>query len=179
MLPKNCGKLLYNAVRETLETMAFADVVPCSIKVAGEEFAQDDDFAVLTDVPVGAAGGGWGDEPATQAPADTWGTATPVVDSPVDDFHVVDSHAVDSPAGDSHADESWGDSPEPTMLPEPTTLPESTTVFEPPVTEDDWGAPPAVDDDAAWGRTGTTNSATDSAATSDPWGDAGLADACT
>ena len=68
MLPKNCGKLLYNAVRETLETMAFADVVPCSIKVAGEEFAQDDDFFVADDIQSG--GGGWGDAPATQDPAD-------------------------------------------------------------------------------------------------------------
>ena len=93
MLPKNCGKLLYNAVRETLETMAFADVVPCSIKVAGEEFAQDDDFAVVTDAPSGETGGGWGDAPVAQAPADAWGTATPAVDSP---------------------GESWGDSPAPT-----------------------------------------------------------------
>lgn len=47
MLPKNCGQLLFNAVRETLETMAFAEVVPCSIKVGGEEFSQaDDDFSV-------------------------------------------------------------------------------------------------------------------------------------
>ena len=91
MLPKNCGKLLYNAVRETLETMAFADVIPCSIKVAGEEFAQDDDFAVNTDPPAGGAGG-WGDA-ASQAPVDAWGTATPAVEPP---------------------EESWGDSAEPT-----------------------------------------------------------------
>jgi hypothetical protein len=94
MLPKNCGKLLYNAVRETLETMAFADVVPCSIKVAGEEFAQDDDFAVAEGIQVMGAAGGWGDEaPVQQDPADAWGTAVPVVVPP---------------------DESWGDSPEPT-----------------------------------------------------------------
>lgn len=93
MLPKNCGKLLYNAVRETLETMAFADVVPCSIKVAGEEFAQDDDFAIMTDVSGGNAVG-WGDEPASQPPADAWGTAAPAIHSTT---------------------ESWGDSPEPTV----------------------------------------------------------------
>ncbi|MDR2643078.1 MAG: hypothetical protein LBC74_09815 [Planctomycetaceae bacterium] len=47
MLPKNCGQLLFNAVRETLETMAFAEVIPCSIKVGGEEFSQvDDDFSI-------------------------------------------------------------------------------------------------------------------------------------
>ena len=95
MLPKNCGKLLYNAVRETLETMAFADVVPCSIKVAGEEFAQDDDFAVVTDLPSGGGAGGWGDAPATQDPADAWGTAAPAV---------------------ADVTESWGDSPEPSPM---------------------------------------------------------------
>ena len=142
MLPKNCGRLLYNAVRETLETMAFADVVPCSIKVAGEEFAQDDDFAVVTDAPAGVTGG-WGEESAVQAPADTWGTAAPAVASP--------------------AEESWGDSPEP-------------TAFETPVSEDDWGAPPSVADDATWGRGGTTDAMSPTDA--DPWGDAGLADAC-
>ena len=143
MLPKNCGKLLYNAVRETLETMAFADVVPCSIKVAGEEFAYDDDFAVATDVSPAVASG-WGGEPAEQAPTDTWGTATPDV----------------SPIG-----ESWGDSPEPTSL-------------ESPVAADDWGLannPPALADDADWGRGGTTNIAS---TTTPDWGDAGLADAC-
>jgi hypothetical protein len=101
MLPKNCGKLLYNAVRETLETMAFADVVPCSIKVAGEEFAQDDDFAVTFSLPGGNAGG-WGDAPPAQAPADAWGTAAPAV-------HVA------SP------EESWGDSADPTSSETPPT----------------------------------------------------------
>jgi hypothetical protein len=92
MLPKNCGKLLYDAVRETLETMAFADVVPCSIKVAGEEFAQDDDFAVATDPP-NSSEGGWGNETAPANPADAWGTAAPAVS----------------------VEASWGDSPEPTI----------------------------------------------------------------
>ena len=122
MLPKNCGKLLYNAVRETLETMAFADVVPCSIKVAGEEFAQDDDFAVVTDVHSDAPQG-WGDESAAQAPADTWGTATPAV---------------------APTEGSWGDSPEPTSSSEPPVV---TDDWGAP-----GAAPPEVADDAAWGR---------------------------
>ena len=92
MLPKNCGKLLYNAVRETLETMAFADVIPCSIKVAGEEFAQDDDFAVMTGVYEGSVVG-WGEESVSPPLSDGWGTAVPSVPS---------------------ESESWGDSPEPT-----------------------------------------------------------------
>ena len=92
MLPKNCGKLLYNAVRETLETMAFAEVIPCSIKVAGEEFAQDDDFAVMTDPPKGEEAGGWG-EGVPHGATDVWGTATPTAPP---------------------LEESWGDSPDPT-----------------------------------------------------------------
>ncbi|MDR0327458.1 MAG: hypothetical protein LBI05_04085 [Planctomycetaceae bacterium] len=100
MLPKNCGKLLYNAVRETLEIMAFADVVPCSIKVAGEEFAQDDDFAVAFPIPGGNTDG-WGDASPAQDPADAWGTVTPDV-------------TIAPP------EESWGDSPEPTG-PSPAT----------------------------------------------------------
>ena len=144
MLPKNCGRLLYNAVRETLETMAFADVVPCSIRVAGEEFAQDDDFAVATDVS-SSVSGGLEKTPAVQDPADTWGTAAPAVSPP---------------------EESWGDNPEPT-----------TSV--PPIVSDDWGAFDNSGDtagDTEWGRSYAPDST--SSMVSDPWGDAGLADAC-
>jgi len=126
MLPKNCGKLLYNAVRETLETMAFADVVPCSIKVAGEEFAQDDDFAVVTSITPNASSG-WGDEPAEQAPADTWGTATPDI---------------------SQSEESWGDSPDPTTSSE---LPVATDDWGLP------DGSPELADDAAWGQSAIMN----------------------
>jgi len=121
MLPQNCGKLLYNAVRETLETMAFADVVPCSIKVAGEEFAQDDDFILALGTPMDCgAGAGWGDEAPAVAPADAWGTATPAVDSQGD---------------------SWADSPEPTSDGATSTgedwgTPDSTTEH---VSHADWG----------------------------------------
>jgi len=160
MLPKNCGKLLYNAVRETLETMAFADVVPCSIKVAGEEFAQDDDFAVFTDTAGGVAAG-WGDAAAEQATVDTWGTATPDI-------------AIAPPK------ESWGDCPEPTSVDLPVATGDCGTgdCVTGDCGTDDWGLtenPPELADDAAWGRVGTT----DAASTMPPdWGDAGLADAC-
>jgi len=124
MLPKNCGKLLYNAVRETLETMAFADVVPCSIKVAGEEFAHDDDFVVTLDTPISGTSG-WGEQtdanaPADASPADAWGTATPNVLS---------------------AGESWGDSPEPTSLAEDNwgTLDEANAHAD----DTQWGVMPA------------------------------------
>jgi hypothetical protein len=60
MLPKNCGQLLFNAVRETLETMAFAEVVPCSIKVGGEEFSQDDDDFSIGSSSVSTGNDSWG-----------------------------------------------------------------------------------------------------------------------
>jgi len=41
---KSYGHLLYNAVRETLETMAFAEVVPCAFQIDNEEFSGSDDF---------------------------------------------------------------------------------------------------------------------------------------
>jgi len=120
MFPKNCGTLLYNAVRETLETMAFADVVPCSIKVAGEEFAQDDDFAVASGIHSGGVQG-WGDASDPHAPADAWGTAVPEVAAPA---------------------ESWGDNPEPTSSDVPPTAEDDWgTPGDAPVSTDngDWG----------------------------------------
>ena len=115
MLPKNCGKLLYNAVRETLEIMAFADVVPCSIKVAGEEFAQDDDFAVVLNNQ--GMGNGWGVPAASQEPADGWETASSAASMP---------------------GESWGDSPEPTTIASVTTD-DWGTIDDAPVTDATWG----------------------------------------
>jgi len=151
MLPKNCGQLLYNAVRETLETMAFADVVPCSIKVAGEEFAQDDDFAISSDIPSGGGTVGWGDDSAAQDPADAWGTAAPAVSS----------------TGANWGNDSWGDSPEPTT-PVPTL----------PVAEEDWSSlddPTETVGDSTWGKnSGIIDPAS---LTPDPWGDSNLADA--
>ena len=38
MTHKNYGQFLYDAVRETLETMTFAEVVPCSFQIGDEEF---------------------------------------------------------------------------------------------------------------------------------------------
>jgi len=151
MLPKNCGKLLYNAVRETLETMAFADVVPCSIKVAGEEFAQDDDFIVASDLQCGGTIGREG-FPATQDPADAWGTAVPAVSAPKTGW----------------GDESWGDSPEPT-----------SPAASLPVADDVWGScdntADTIDDDA-WGQHSAVINPS-SLIEPDPWGNSNFADA--
>ncbi|GHT12931.1 hypothetical protein FACS1894170_08350 [Planctomycetales bacterium] len=126
MLPKSCGKLLYNAVRETLETMAFADVVPCSIKVAGEEVAEDADFQINDQSTIGTAEG-WGEDHAgtSSDPADAWGTVAPSVES--------------------SACESWGDSPQPL---------ESSAIANDSA-DDTWGTASAdtdVVDDSDWGK---------------------------
>ncbi|MGL6195641.1 MAG: hypothetical protein ACRC2T_12555 [Thermoguttaceae bacterium] len=52
---KNFGNLLFDAVRETLETMAFAEVVPYSIQIGNEEFSSLDDSDKS-----GKAQSGWG-----------------------------------------------------------------------------------------------------------------------
>ncbi|MDR1140084.1 MAG: hypothetical protein LBL62_00225 [Planctomycetaceae bacterium] len=124
MLPKNCGQLLYNAVRETLETMAFAEVIPCSIKVGNEEFAQDDDFAIgpgINDSSGSTVVNGWGEDSSVSTNLDSWGTVVP--DTPVDDWGTV----APAEAGKTSAlvDNNWN---------EPA----------PPVTDEEY-------DDADWG----------------------------
>ena len=147
MLPKNCGRLLYNAVRETLETMAFADVVPCSIKVSGEEFAQDEDFLSGPDISVHSISG-WGDEDGSSAEsADPWGTDAA---APADPWGTDAAEAVPAPVEET-AEESWGDSPDPTPA----------CAVSP--------SPAAAADDADWG--------TASSVPADPWADAGMAGA--
>ena len=131
MLPKNCGQLLYNAVRETLETMAFAEVIPCSIKVGGEECAMEDDFSVTPESAETSGEGGWGDVPEAES-ADTWGTAVPAAapEEPVDDVWetpITGAPTMDDGWGTSAAPvgggDSWGD-------PEPSNSVED---------DDDWG----------------------------------------
>jgi hypothetical protein len=103
MLPKNCGQLLFNAVRETLETMAFAEVVPCSIKVGGEEFSQvDDDFSVGgTPVAIGnesLKNGNGGNPNTTIDTPDNWGVASAgVAAQPLDSWGNASSDSWGSP----------------------------------------------------------------------------------
>lgn len=107
MLPKNCGQLLFNAVRETLETMAFAEVTLCSIKVGDEEFSQDEAFAAFsstaTDPVINNQGeAGWGDVPVAATP-DAWGSAVPDALPPEDAWGV--------PADVPLPNDGWGDQP--------------------------------------------------------------------
>ncbi|MDR0869533.1 MAG: hypothetical protein LBN39_01930 [Planctomycetaceae bacterium] len=129
MLPQNCGQLLYNAVRETLETMAFAEVVPYSIKVGDEETVPVDDFTV--------------NEPASVMPVasnDNWGTAVPPVDG--DDSWGAASgeplsvdDAWGAPGGELPVEEESGGSVLPVAPPD----------------GDDWGGGLAQPNNDAWG----------------------------
>jgi hypothetical protein len=109
MLPKNCGQLLYNAVRETLETMAFAEVIPCSIKVGNEEFAHDDDFAIGPGISnAGSDGGnGWGEESSISANLDSWGTVVP--DTSQDDHWETGTPAEDNKIAEPLVDNTWNE----------------------------------------------------------------------
>ncbi len=153
MLAQNYGHLLYNAVRETLETMAFAEVIPCSIKVGDEEFTQADsaldDFSVSEQpsapTPVET---GWG-APDTNAEGgvDSWGTATPEV---------------------KLSEESWGT---PSSEPEPDPWGTPSAAPTEPVA-DPWGEPSAnlpPEDDKTWGEQ-------ISAPAEDPWGDVAVSE---
>ncbi|MDR1269355.1 MAG: hypothetical protein LBK82_07505 [Planctomycetaceae bacterium] len=115
---------MYNAVRETLETMAFAEVIPCSIKVGNEEFAQDDDFAIGPGINSSGSTvvNGWGEGSSISTNLDSWGTVVP----------------------DTSEDDSWG-----TVAPAETgkTSALADNNWNEP-------APPATDeeyDDADWG----------------------------
>jgi hypothetical protein len=142
MLPQNFGQLLYNAVRETLETMAFAEVIPFSIKVGEEECALSDEFSVQE------AGGGWGGEPPADstdaAPADAWGTATlPVVPA---------AAAVVTPlASPTNEGDSWGT---PSAEPLPAEDAWGTPNAEP-VSDDVWGSGISEPGGDAWGDSQT------------------------
>lgn len=109
MLPKNCGQLLYNAVRETFETMAFAEVIPCSIKVGNEEFAQDDDFAIGTDTSsLGLAEvNGWGGESSSSTNLDSWGTVVP--DTSGNDHWGTVSQEETNNVSESLVDNTWNE----------------------------------------------------------------------
>ncbi|MDR0608498.1 MAG: hypothetical protein LBG58_00120 [Planctomycetaceae bacterium] len=134
---------MYNAVRETLETMAFAEVIPCSIKVGNEEFAQDDDFAINSDAnSTGSAVTGWGED-SSITNLDSWGT---VVLEPTS-----------TPENDNN--DGW----------EPV-VPAGANEISEPLDDNSWAEPalPAVndeEDDANWG------SGIIRPNEADPWGD--------
>jgi len=102
MLPDSCGLLLYNAVRETLETMAFAEVVVCSISVCGREISEEPGFqsSIIVRSP---ADDGWG-ESTVSSPSDTWGTASEISEEAA--WGSASPNNAPLPQGDS-----WGEPP--------------------------------------------------------------------
>jgi hypothetical protein len=151
MLPKNCGQLLYNAVRETLETMAFAEVIPCSIKVGGEEFARSNDDTF--DVGPGVTG----PPPAgTSDPLDTWGNIAPNISDNDSWGDPVPNSSAAPIETETSADDAWG-----SVSPEP-------------LANDAWGELDSNtetddDDNESWGKSGII-----APPNSDPWNDSSI-----
>lgn len=156
MLSKNYAQLLYNAVRETLETMAFAEVVPCSIRIGEEELNHEnglDDFVL-------------GDQQENTAPtgnengSDHWGTVAPAVTAPADGWGAPET-------------DGWG-------------TPTAETPAPADDSADDWGTPTSETQAAEWGEPGAEPMDTDGGAwgdapvaslpDGDPWGDGAMVD---
>ncbi len=111
MLPKNYGTLLFNAVRETLETMAFAEVVPCSFQIGDQEFTSlDSDAFEIQESHIPKE---WGEDPVQtdfsqkeqSNPEDGWGTASQ------DHADLPHTDAWGSPGSGEAANDDWGSAP--------------------------------------------------------------------
>ena len=74
------GQFLLDAIRETLETMAFAEIVPWSIMIGEKELVHRDELRASVPHNASAAswGGGWDQTPETdtEAEPDVWGNAS-------------------------------------------------------------------------------------------------------
>ena len=75
MQHEHYGQLLLDAIRETLETMAFAEVVPHSMKIGDREIlcSAEQPVAVNLNTAATQQGGGWGDVPAAVPELEVWG----------------------------------------------------------------------------------------------------------
>ena len=119
---KSYGQLLYNAVRETLETMAFAEVVPCSFQINDEEFFGEEALEFeMTDEEKSDRQSNW--QPPIQTdfteaeqsdaripapvlePGDSWGAA------PVENETASDSWGGGDTSNQGGNDDAWGKIP--------------------------------------------------------------------
>jgi len=84
MQRKQYGQLLFNAIRETLETMAFAEIVPFSMKIGDTELLDPDDLQTANQFPTQASqqDDGWGTSTGVTSESDAWGTAESPAISP-------------------------------------------------------------------------------------------------
>ena len=74
------GQLLLDAIRDTLETMAFAEIVPCSMKVGDRELLDSQELHATANHGTASAqsSGDWGNLPECALGADSWGENTTV-----------------------------------------------------------------------------------------------------
>ena len=114
---KSYGQLLFDVIRETLETMAFAEVVPCSFLIGGKEFSGEDesDFDLSSDMTSGT-------EPKVHPPIQTdfsraeqsdWGNAVPVAEDswgtlPVGNGDAVSDSQEANGVTEDAAEDTWG-----------------------------------------------------------------------
>ena len=137
MLPQNFGHLLFSAVRETLETMAFAEVIPCSIKVGDQEFTQAESEPAEPlgrspeeSSPAASSDSGWGDAGGV----DSWGTAAPEVSA---------NGFPSAPVQPLASEDDWGVTP--------TNASEDDAWGSPPTAEGPWGEQISLPGTDPWG----------------------------
>ena len=102
------GQLLMEAIRETLETMAFAEIVPVSMKIGDKELMNLEEIRVVAAQNTATGhddqwGDDWGTSPAIVPETDVWGK-TPSIPSSVpetsDAWGTVASPITDMPITD-------------------------------------------------------------------------------
>ena len=113
------SQLLMEAIRETLETMAFAEIVPFSMKIGDKELMNREDLHVAAAHNAAATQAspwdcGWGDAPGTVSEPDAWGetpTAQPAVSEPRGDWGTCASPMTNQPMGDQPITDKMWDNP--------------------------------------------------------------------
>ena len=111
------GQLLMEAIRETLETMAFAEIVPFSMKIGDKELMNLEELHVATarnaaTSQTSSGGCGWGNNsPGDDSEADAWGetpASQPSVPELSGDWGTCAAPMTNQPTGDqSITDQMW------------------------------------------------------------------------
>lgn len=145
MKNQSYGQLLFDAIRETLETMAFAEVVPCSFQIGNEEFSCRGEETELEDFSVNDSGihapvqtdfesSDSSDLADSAQPSETWGVAGGMLSEEVSEE---DWGTVSKADEDGTLEGAWG------MTPHEGTV----------SVADDWGGASALPPDP-WGGGG-------------------------
>jgi len=110
------GRMLMEAIRETLETMAFAEIVPFSMKIGDKELMNLEELRVATVCNAAASqtspsDSGWSDSSGDISRADAWGE-TPDAQTPehesLDAWGACASPTTNQPKGDQPiTDRMW------------------------------------------------------------------------